>query len=279
MGFVVTVYGELRESSAWKDVLFKHHSAFDPLDRRGALICSRIPEIADRPINAAVRLLWCHDVDFGPRMNPRRAEAFDHVLTLSGWHTRHVKGRYPFLADKIVQTRNGVERSYFDPLAWDQREPRVLYTSSPDRGLDVLLGLWPRVLEQVPDAELHHCYADVYNRVADQDPALAKFREGIRELAKQPGVVSLPSLGQRDLAKLMCSSRVWAHPSWMGMVGAALMRHTRSVLWRRRPPAALSSLRTGAHCQRRCSGAAWSTLRALVTHGGRMRLWRTSWRA
>jgi glycosyltransferase involved in cell wall biosynthesis len=220
MGFVVTVYGELRESSIWKNVLFKHHSTFDPLDRRGALICSRIPEVADRPINAAVRLLWTHDVDFGPRMNPRRAEAFDHVLCLSDWHKRHVAGRYPFLADKIVQTRNGVERSYFDPLAWDQRAPRVLYTSSPDRGLDVLLGLWPRVLELVPDAELHHCYADVYNRVADQDPALAKFRDGIRELAKQPGVVTLPSLGQRELAKLMCSSRVWAHPSWMGMHGA-----------------------------------------------------------
>lgn len=221
LGFVVTVYGELRESSVWRDVLFRRHEAFDPLDRRGALICSRIPEVGDRPIAAATRLLWTHDIDFGPRMNPRRAEAFDHVLVLSEWHRRHVAGRYPFLADKLLRTRNGIERSYFHPLPWEQRAPRVLYTSSPDRGLDVLLGLWPRVLEQVPDAELHHAYSAVYDRVADQDPAIAEHRDRIRVLAKQPGVQSLGSLGQRDLARLMCSSRVWAHPSWMGLHDSA----------------------------------------------------------
>jgi hypothetical protein len=36
----------------------------------------------------------------------------------------------------------------------------ALYTSSPDRGLDFLLELWPRVREQVPDAELHCAYAN-----------------------------------------------------------------------------------------------------------------------
>jgi hypothetical protein len=113
MGFVVTVYGELRESSIWKDVLFKHHTTFDPLDRRGALICSRIPEIADRPINAAVRLLWVHDCDLGGRLTPRRAEPFDHILCLSNWHMRHMAGRYPFAKDKLVLTRNGINLGFF----------------------------------------------------------------------------------------------------------------------------------------------------------------------
>ncbi len=188
-----------------------------PLDTRGALICSRIPEIADRPIAAAVRMLWLHDVDAGPRLNPKRAEAFDHVLVLSGWHERHVAGRYPFLRDRITRTRNGVHRDYFTPLPWEERAPRVLYTSSPDRGLDILLGLWPRVRELVPDAELHHAYAAVYERIADKDPAIAAHRDRIRVLSDQPGVQRLGSLGQRELAKLMCSSRVWAHPSWMGL--------------------------------------------------------------
>jgi glycosyltransferase involved in cell wall biosynthesis len=220
LGFVVTVYGELREDTCWKQVIFRHHLKFDPLDSRGALICSRLPEIADRPIAAAVRMLWVHDVDCGPRLTPARADAFDHVLTLSGWHERHIAGRYPFLADKIVRTRNGIHQPLFKPEAWNVRVPRVLYTSSPDRGLDILLGLWPRIREQVPDAELVHVYAAVYDKVADQDPAVGEHRDRIRKLGKQPGVVSLGSLGQRDLAALMCASRVWCHPSWMGMVNA-----------------------------------------------------------
>ncbi len=221
LGFVVTVYGELREDTCWKQVIFRHHSKFDPLDRRGAVICSRLPELADRPIAAATRILWVHDVDCGPRLTPARAEAFDHVLALSGWHERHLAGRYPFLAEKIVRTRNGIHRPFFKPVPWKDRVPRVLYTSSPDRGLDVLLRLWPRVVKQVPDAELVHVYAAVYDRIADQDPRVGAHRDLIRGLAKQPGVVSLGSLGQRDLAALMCASRVWCHPSWMGEHDAA----------------------------------------------------------
>ncbi|MCA1572777.1 MAG: methyltransferase [Chloroflexi bacterium] len=216
MGFVVTVYGELREDTCWKNTIFRAWQKFDPLDRRGALICSRIPEVADRPIAAAVRMLWAHDCDFGGRLTPARADVFDHVLVLSEWHERHVAGRYPFLADKLVRIRNGIERSYFDPQPWDLRAQRVLYTSSPDRGLDVMLELWPRVREQVPGAELVHCYAAVYDRIADRDPVIGEFRDRIKRLAKQPGVTSLGSLSQPELARLMCKSRVWAHPSWMG---------------------------------------------------------------
>lgn len=220
MGHVVTVYGEMREGAVWRNTIFRHHSMFDPLEPRDAVICSRIPETADRPIRADRTLLWLHDTDCGPRLTPARAQRFDNVLVLSEWHERHVAGRYPFAAGRIARIRNGVHLPYFDPLPWAQRAQRVLFTSSPDRGLDVLLALWPRVLERVPDAELAHCYSAVYDRVADQDPAIGEHRDRIRELSKQPGVVKLGSLGQHDLAKLMCSSRAWAHPSWMGAVGA-----------------------------------------------------------
>lgn len=216
LGFIVTVYGELREDTCWRDVIFRRHERFDPLDARAGLICSRLPEVADRPIAAAVRLLWVHDVDCGDRLTPKRSECFDAVLALSGWHARHLRGRYPFAADKVVETRNGIELSYFEPKPWQDRAQRVLYTSSPDRGLDVLLELWPHIHKRCPDAELVHCYAPVYDRVADQDPVVAAHRDRIRELADQPGVRSVGSMGQRALAGLMCDSRVWAHPSWIG---------------------------------------------------------------
>lgn len=221
LGYVVTVYGEMREGAVWHDVIFRHHEAFDPLDERGALIVSRIPEIADRPISARVKMLWLHDIDCADRLTPHRAECFDHVLTLSAFHEAHVAGRYPFAAGRVRRIRNGIHLPYFKPLPWEERAPRVLFTSSPDRGLDVLLALWPRVLEAVPDAELWHCYPAVYDRVAEQDPQVAAHRDLICKLAAgQPSVQRLGSLGQKELADLMCSSRVWAHPSWMGAHGA-----------------------------------------------------------
>jgi glycosyltransferase involved in cell wall biosynthesis len=227
LGFVVTVYGEVGNHIGTsqidgprdgppRDVIYRDWRVFDPLERRGAVICSRIPELADRPINAPTRLLWCHDIDFGDRLTPSRLEPFDHILALSGFHMRHLAGRYPYAADKLLQIRNGIEPRYFDPKPWADRAKRVVYSSSPDRGLDVLLEIWPQVREQVPDAQLAYCYPSVYDAVADQDPTVAAHRDHIRKLADQPGVQRLEPHSQPALAALMCDSRVWAHPSWVG---------------------------------------------------------------
>ncbi len=219
LGYVVTVYGEVDEGCV-HDVLFRHHHTFDPAERRAAVICSRFPELAERPLAAQVRLLWSHDTDFGERLTQRFADAFDRVLTLSEWHQRHVEGLYPFLRrggedvpSKVVRTRNGVHLDYFAGEQLDRR-PRVLYTSSPDRGLDVVLEEWPKIRERAPEAELLFAYAPVYYRIAEQDPSVGAHAAKIRELANQDGVSALGSVSQPELARLMCSSLVWVHPSW-----------------------------------------------------------------
>lgn len=218
IGYVVTVYGEV-EQCAFRDVIYRHHSVFDPMERRLAVIASRIPEVGDRRIRARSKLLWMHDTDAGDRLTARRAEAFDHVLVLSRWHEEHVSGMYPFLRGRLRRTRNGIERGYFAGEAPERRR-RIVYTSSPDRGLDILLELWPEVLGQVPDAELAYAYSAVYDAVADQDPAIAAHRERIRELAAATTrTEALGSLTQPDVAKLMRSSLVWAHPSYSTPAG------------------------------------------------------------
>jgi glycosyltransferase involved in cell wall biosynthesis len=213
LGYVVTIYGEV-EQCAFRDVIYRHHSVFDPMERRLAVISSRIPEIGDRHIAARSRLLWLHDTDCGERLTAARAEPFDHVLVLSRWHENHVAGMYPFLRGRIRRTRNGIKCSYFVGGA-PERKKRVLYTSSPDRGLDILLELWPQIREQVPDAELAYCYSEVYDRIAEQDATVAEHRDRIRELAAATeGTRALGSLPQQELARLMRTSLVWAHPSY-----------------------------------------------------------------
>jgi glycosyltransferase involved in cell wall biosynthesis len=90
----------------------------------------------------------------------------------------------------------------------------ALYSSSPDRGLDLILSLWPRVREQLPDAELLYCYSSVYDSVAEKNPKIKQFRDRVRELAEQPGVTNLGSLTQPQLAKVMQQTAVWLAPSY-----------------------------------------------------------------
>lgn len=95
-----------------------------------------------------------------------------------------------------------------------RREQRLVYTSSPDRGLDVLLELWPRIREHAPEATFAWSYSPVYFRIAEQDPVVGAHAARVRELSDQPGVEPLGSLSQPALAKLMRSSLVLALPSY-----------------------------------------------------------------
>jgi glycosyltransferase involved in cell wall biosynthesis len=213
LGHVVTVYGDVEEG-CFRDVVFRNVAVFDPTVERHAVIASRLPEVFDWPLNCDRRLLWLHDTDCGDRLTPARADRIDAVLTLSGWHEQHVADLYPFLNGKVARIRNGIDLRRFDEDAGERRR-RVVYTSSPDRGLDILLELWPRVREQVPDAELAYCSSPFYEVVADQNPRIGEHRARCRELEKNcDGVERLGSLSQPDLAKLLAESMVWTHPSW-----------------------------------------------------------------
>ena len=65
----MTVYGDV-EQGCFRDVTFREASAFDPTERRELLIASRLPEVADWPLNAEHIALWLHDTDCGERLTP-----------------------------------------------------------------------------------------------------------------------------------------------------------------------------------------------------------------
>lgn len=217
-GWVVTVYGET-DFCAWRQVQFKPHGTFDAGEHRDALIVSRQPWLTDRYINSDRVILWMHDTDYGDAMTQARMDKFDMTMVLSEWHEQHVLETYPWMdEEKIYITGNAIEPRYFD---YDEveRKPVALYSSSPDRGLDLILKLWPRVRELVPDAELHYCYSSVYDKVAEQNPTIKAFRDEVLELADQPGVVNLGSFSQKELARKMGEVSVWLAPSFSTPTG------------------------------------------------------------
>ncbi len=219
----VTVYAET-PPGAVDQILYKSHETFDPTDRRDLVIVSRIPEVFARKLNTKASLLWFHDTDVGPRLNEQLASVPDKIMCLSQWHHDHLLKTYPFLTDdRLYITRNGIEPSYFSPRVDGrliERNPhRAIYTSSPDRGLDLLLEWWPEVRERIPDAELAFAYATVYEAVAQKDPRIGAFRDHVRSLSSQPGVTNLGSLSQPNVAGEMLASGVWLAPSYSTPAG------------------------------------------------------------
>lgn len=91
----------------------------------------------------------------------------------------------------------------------------VGYFSSYDRGLECLLDIWPKVLEQNPDATLDIYYGwDIFDAVHKQNPEQMKWKWGIiRKINELDSVTEHGRVSHEELAEAMRDIKVWAYPT------------------------------------------------------------------
>lgn len=169
---------------------------------------------------ARTRVLWVHDV-VALNMNFERAMACDRVLALSGWHKDNLVAAHGLHPDHVTVTRNGIDLDRFanDGKNYTARTPRrAIYSSSPDRGLALLLDVWPEIRAEVPDAELVVAYGfEGWERAAGRtgDPHHHYLIESMkRRMREKPGIDYVGRVDQKQLARMMCSVGVWTLPGW-----------------------------------------------------------------
>jgi glycosyltransferase involved in cell wall biosynthesis len=93
---------------------------------------------------------------------------------------------------------------------------RFIYASSPDRGLDTLLEIFPLIREVLPDAELHVYYGfDNWDKfIANSgDERQKEYRDRIFAGLSQPGVFHHGRVGQDALALEFLKSEYWFYPT------------------------------------------------------------------
>lgn len=89
---------------------------------------------------------------------------------------------------------------------------RMLYASSPDRGLEHLLRMWPTIKEKIPTAELHNCYGfKLFLQGYSKNPYMMKWYEKMQELLKQKDIYDYGRLSKEDLDDLTSKCDVWAY--------------------------------------------------------------------
>jgi glycosyltransferase involved in cell wall biosynthesis len=162
--------------------------------------------------------------DFVPR---NYNERIDRVVTLCQSHAIYTRREHPELADKICISSNGVKAEMIRGLLAGPipvRNPkRLIYASSPDRGLLPLVSIFQRAKELVPDLELHVCYGfnnletwvkGVKERKPDGPMSQAEYNLGMmKDALSVPGVVTHGRIPQRGLAMEWLKSGIWCHPS------------------------------------------------------------------
>lgn len=96
-----------------------------------------------------------------------------------------------------------------------QRIHRLWWQSSYDRGLDILLFLWPDIKAKFPDAELWVTYGwNLFDKVASTNPERMRWKQVVEGLMNQPGVKHFGRVGQGELKKLRKQCGILAYPTY-----------------------------------------------------------------
>lgn len=135
----------------------------------------------------------------------------DAVFCVGAWQAGTFSDKLGFPRDKIFVTGNGVFLENFAPQPLERRVPRLIYSSTPFRGLDHLLRYFPAIKSVCPAAELDvFSGMGVYGLARDEDEKL--YGALYRRIATV-GAVSHGSVRQDGLARALCAARVFAYPN------------------------------------------------------------------
>jgi glycosyltransferase involved in cell wall biosynthesis len=164
--------------------------------------------------------LVCQDV-FYPDWKSEDVAHFEKIIGLCPRHLQYLRTLDPSISDKLVLSGNGVnvercERAERDPPV---RNPtRLIWASSPDRGLKELLDIFQRAQERVPDLELHIFYGmDNIDKICGGDRTKYPWRDSWKQYDRaqsMAGVVWRGRIGQDQLAREYLSSGIWCYPTW-----------------------------------------------------------------
>lgn len=92
--------------------------------------------------------------------------------------------------------------------------PKFIYSSSPDRGLDTLLQLWPFILNEFPGATLgiYYGFENLEKSIASSDDEnRKKWMNSIKKDMEQKGVTYYGRIGQDELAERFLEADIWLY--------------------------------------------------------------------
>jgi glycosyltransferase involved in cell wall biosynthesis len=89
------------------------------------------------------------------------------------------------------------------------------YFSSYDRGLDILLDMWPKIIAKFPDTTLDICYGwDLFKKGYQDNPERLAWMKKIDNQMKQKRIYHHGRVGQEELNKIQKQCGIWVYPTY-----------------------------------------------------------------
>lgn len=160
-------------------------------------------------ITDAPTYLWCHDLF---TQGCESVHNFDKILCLSPFHKNYVMGLQGIPEEKVIVTRNGIDPKKFDFEKPKKNENKVVWMSSPDRGLDRCMLIMDKVREEFPDLELHVYYG--IEHLHQYGPHMADLAVKLKAMMDaRPYVKYHGNTEQSKMYKDVSDAVIWCHPN------------------------------------------------------------------
>jgi len=185
------------QSNPW-DVLISFRS-FDPF---------LLGRIAPRMI------FWCGDSIDQPALTHFEHDSLqqniDLIFCVSNWHRQTFIEAFKLPPEKVIATRNGFSPDLI-PNSHHREWTQCVYTSTPFRGLEILLRMFPGMRSRTPALTL-----DVFSSMQVYGWSREADREafgGIYQAAEQPGVTWHGSVAQPKLMQHLSNAGLFLYPN------------------------------------------------------------------
>jgi len=178
-------------------------------------ISSRTTVPLDHPIKNGKNFIWVHDIWL---QQITHSEAITKFICLSPWHVDFFSQHHGVPKDRIYIQPNGLDLSRYDGAPSIEKDPyKLIYSSSPDRGLLTLLYQFPVLKKKFPKLTLHVFYGfENWEKAIKQRGSKDEqdHMNAILKLMKQDGVIYGGRISQKRLAAEQLSAALWVYPTF-----------------------------------------------------------------
>jgi protein O-GlcNAc transferase len=164
-------------------------------------------------------VLWGQDGTDQPTVwplhEPAERDSYDAMVMVSHWQRDQYARdfgidpqRMPVIGNAISPLFENLFANTDSILPQKSLQPWLAYVSTPYRGLEVLLDVFPEILAHIPSARL-----GIFSSMKVYGQAEDKYRQLYDRSRQMMGVEYFGSVGQADLAKWLRSAAVLAYPN------------------------------------------------------------------
>jgi len=219
--FQVIVFCNCEEDEVFEGVKYIKLSDYLPfISKNKVLHCviSRFSEYIPVTINSHVENIHVisHDVRLSGNIIPVHPK-IKNIFCLSEWHKSLFLQSFPQFTSVVHTLHYGIDfTNFLDDKNLIKKKPySFIYSSFPNRGLIIVLKMWPKIIKKYPQSVLN-IFTDVNNEWANMNfPSELKEIKALLDIYNKIYANSIINHGwvdKKTLANFWKSSQIWFYP-------------------------------------------------------------------